>query len=64
MTTKVHPSSHVDSSAALGAEVEIEAGCFVGPDVEIGEGTRLLAGACVYGPTVIGKGNIYTFCSK
>ncbi len=62
--THQHPSSVVDPSAILHDGVEIGPFCHIGPNVEIGTGTRLLGHVSISGPTKIGEGNLfYPFCS-
>jgi UDP-N-acetylglucosamine acyltransferase len=55
----VHPSAIVDASVRIAASAEIGPYCIVGPDVEIGDGTRLLAHVVVEGPIRIGAGNVF-----
>ena len=50
----VHSSAIVEDGATLGAGVEIGPFCFVGRDVVLGEGVRLIAHATVIGKTQIG----------
>jgi UDP-N-acetylglucosamine acyltransferase len=50
----IHPTAVVDRSVRLGRAVEIGPFCVVGPQVEIGDGTRLLSNVVVSGPTRIG----------
>ncbi len=57
--TDVHASAIVDPAAILGEGVRIGPYCVIGPNVEIGADTRLLAHAYVDGPTVIGKANTF-----
>ena len=54
----VHPSAVVDRSADLADGVVIGPLCHVGADVRLGSGTRLMAGAMVLGPTVLGARNV------
>jgi UDP-N-acetylglucosamine acyltransferase len=62
--THIHPSSVIDPSAILHDGVEIGPLCHIGPQVEIGTGTRLLSHVSIAGPTKIGEGNLfYPFCS-
>lgn len=62
--THQHPSSVVDPSAILHDGVEIGPFCHIGPNVEIGSGTRLLGHVSISGPTKIGEGNLFhPFCS-
>ena len=61
---KIHPTAVVEEGAVLAENCEIGPLCFVGKDVRIGEGTRLIAQAHVSGYTTIGKNNvIYPFAS-
>jgi len=53
----VHPTAIVEKGAKLGNEVYIGPFCIVGPDVEIGDGTRLEANVSISGHTKIGKNN-------
>ncbi len=59
---KIHPTAVVDPKAQLADDVEVGPMCYVGPDVKIGAGTRLIAQCHVSGYTTIGEGNmIYPF---
>jgi UDP-N-acetylglucosamine acyltransferase len=53
----VHPTAILEKGAKLGNEVHIGPYCIVGPDVEIGDGTRLEAHISISGHTKIGKNN-------
>jgi UDP-N-acetylglucosamine acyltransferase len=55
----VHPSAIVDPAARVAESAEIGPFCIVGPDVEIGERTRLMAHVYVEGPTRIGEDNLF-----
>ncbi|HMB92798.1 MAG TPA: acyl-ACP--UDP-N-acetylglucosamine O-acyltransferase [Rhodothermales bacterium] len=61
---KIHPSSLVHSAAVLGDDIEIGPFCTVGPEVQLGDGCRLISHVVIDGPeTVIGKNNtFYPFC--
>lgn len=62
--TKIHPSSVIDPSAVLHLDAEVGPFCHIGPQVEIGRGTRLIGHVSIAGPTRIGEGNIfYPYCS-
>ena len=62
--TKIHPSSVIDPSAILHSDVEVGPFCHIGPQVEIGCGTRLIGHVSIAGPTRIGEGNVfYPYCS-
>lgn len=63
-TAFIHPSAIVEDGAVIGANVHIGPFCWVGPQVEIGEGTHLKSHVVVNGITKIGVGNeIYQFAS-
>ncbi len=63
-TANIHPSSVIEEGAVIGANVHIGPFCFVGANVEIGEGTVLKSHVVVNGHTRIGKDNqIYQFAS-
>ena len=53
----IHPSSVIDSRAELADDVEVGPLCYVGPNVRIGHGTRLISHVSILGPTTIGQGN-------
>lgn len=57
MTTDVHPTAVIDSSAELGRGVRVGPYAFVGPGVVVGDGTEIGAGAQVLGPTRMGQDN-------
>jgi len=60
----IHPTAIVDSSAKIGADVEIGPYSVIGADVEIGDGTVIGPHVIVRGPTIIGKFNrIFQFAS-
>lgn len=64
MTTGIHPTALVDSSARLAADVEVGAYTIIGPHVEIGTGTRIGPHAVITGHTRIGANNrIFQFTS-
>lgn len=50
--------SVVDPKAALAEDVEVGPFCVIGPDVRIGEGTRLISHVCINGRTTLGRGNL------
>jgi UDP-N-acetylglucosamine acyltransferase len=54
----VHPTAIIDPSAWVAESAEIGPYCIVGPDVEIGAGTRLMAHVFTDGPMTIGENNI------
>ena len=55
----VHPTAIVDSGARIHATADIGPFCVIGPDVEIGARTRLMANLFMEGPTEIGEDNIF-----
>jgi UDP-N-acetylglucosamine acyltransferase len=55
---KISPHAIVDPRAELAADVEVGHFCVIGPDVRIGEGTRLMNNVTILGPTWIGKNNV------
>lgn len=60
----IHPSAIVDAGAQLASNVTIGPWSFIGPGVEIDEGTVIGPHVVVKGPTRIGKNNhIYQFAS-
>lgn len=62
-STCIHPTAVVDPRADVADNVEIGPYCVVGPEVEIGEGTRLQSHVSITGPAVVGRDNrFYPFC--
>jgi UDP-N-acetylglucosamine acyltransferase len=60
----VHPQAIVDPSAKLAGGVTVGPWSYIGPNVEIGEGTEILSHVVVKGPTIIGRNNrIFQFSS-
>lgn len=59
-TAVIHPSSIIEEGAVIGARVHIGPFCYIGVNVEIGEGTVLKSHVVVNGHTRIGKDNIIT----
>jgi UDP-N-acetylglucosamine acyltransferase len=55
----IHPTAIVDPKSRIADTAEIGPYCIIGEEVEIGEGTRLLANVYIEGPTWIGEGNIF-----
>ncbi len=59
---KIHPTAQVDSRAKLAEDVEIGPFCVVGPEVEIGPGTRLFSHVVLEGQVRLGARNqLYPF---
>ncbi|HTN34084.1 MAG TPA: acyl-ACP--UDP-N-acetylglucosamine O-acyltransferase [Marinobacter sp.] len=60
----IHPQAIVDSSARLADGVTVGPWSYIGPGVEIGEGTEVLSHVVIKGPTTIGRNNrIFQFSS-
>ncbi len=60
----VSPMAYVDPAAELEGGVDIGPHCYVGPEVRIGSGTRLVANVAVRGPCTIGRNNtVHPFAS-
>ena len=55
---KIHPTAVVEDGAILGDGVEVGPLCFVGRNVRLGDGTRLIAQCHIDGHTTLGKNNI------
>jgi UDP-N-acetylglucosamine acyltransferase len=55
----VHPTAILDPGARIAADAEIGPYAILGPDVEIGSRTRILAHVYLEGPTLIGDDNIF-----
>jgi UDP-N-acetylglucosamine acyltransferase len=55
----IHPTAIVDSGARIAGSAEIGPFCVIGPEVEVGERTRLMAHLYVEGPTWIGADNVF-----
>lgn len=60
----IHPQAIVDPSARVADNVTVGPWSYIGPNVEIGEGTEIMSHVVVKGPTTIGRNNrIFQFCS-
>jgi len=57
MSTGIHPTACIDSSARLGKNVEIGAYSVIGAGVDIGDGTRVGCHCSILGPARIGRDN-------
>src|SRR5260370_20770481 len=55
----VHPTAIVDPAARIHASAEMGPFGVIGPEVEIGASTRLMANLYVDGPTTIGEDNVF-----
>ncbi|GHA75491.1 acyl-ACP--UDP-N-acetylglucosamine O-acyltransferase [Cognatilysobacter bugurensis] len=53
----IHPSAVVEAGAVLGANVRVGPFCYIGPEVEVGDGTTFGTHCSVTGPTRIGRDN-------
>lgn len=60
----IHPQAIVDPSARLADDVEVGPWTLIGPEVEIGAGSRIASHVVIKGPTRIGVGNrIFQFAT-
>lgn len=60
--TNIHSSAILAEGAQLGSDVEVGPYCVLGPDVKIGDGSKLMSHVVVDGCTTIGsKCNIFPF---
>ena len=60
----IHKSSVIDSKAKVGKDVKIGPFCFVGANVQLGDGVELISNVHIEGNTIVGKGTkIYPFAS-
>jgi UDP-N-acetylglucosamine acyltransferase len=60
----IHPQAIIDPSARLASDVTVGPWTYIGPNVEIGAGTRIESHVVIKGPTKIGANNhIYQFAS-
>src|ERR1700686_4155638 len=55
----VHPTAVIEPAACVHETADIGPYCIVGPEVEIGARTRLMANLFVEGPAVIGENNVF-----
>src|SRR5215471_10828766 len=55
----IHPTAIVDPNARVAETADIGPYCIIGPEVEIGARTRLMANIYLEGPTTIGEDNIF-----
>jgi UDP-N-acetylglucosamine acyltransferase len=61
---KIHSQAIIESGVKIAAGVEVGPWSYIGKDVEIGEGTKILSHVVIKGPTTIGKNNqIFQFSS-
>jgi len=60
----IHPTAIIDPKSKIADSAEIGPYCIVGPEVEIGAGTRLMAHVYLEGPTTVGEDNqFYPYAS-
>lgn len=60
--SSIHPSAVIEDGAKIGKNVKIGAFCYIGKDVELGDGCELKSHVVIEGRTKIGCGNkIYSF---
>ncbi|MBX6311627.1 MAG: acyl-ACP--UDP-N-acetylglucosamine O-acyltransferase [Isosphaeraceae bacterium] len=57
MAISIADTACVDPRAELADDVEIGPYCIIGPDVQIGRGTRLIGHVCILGMTTLGESN-------
>jgi UDP-N-acetylglucosamine acyltransferase len=55
----IHPTAIVDPAARVHETADIGPFCIIGPEVEIGARTRLMANLYIEGPTWIGEDNLF-----
>lgn len=55
MTTQIHSTAIIEDGAKIGNNVEIGPYCFVGPQVELKDGVKLISHVWVGGDTVVGE---------
>lgn len=56
---EIHPSAIVEDGAELADDVVVGAFSYVGPQVRVGAGTRLMQGVVLDGRTTVGAGNTF-----
>jgi len=55
--SQIHRTAVIEPGARLAADVTVGPFCYVGPDVSIGSGTRLIAHVTIIGHTTLGNDN-------
>lgn len=55
----IHPTAIIDPAARIAESADIGPYCVIGPDVEIGAGTRLMGHVFAEGPLTIGEDNTF-----
>lgn len=53
----IHPSAIIDPSAKLADDVEVGPWTIIGPNVEIGAGSKIESHVVIKGPSIIGRNN-------
>ena len=62
--TEIHPTAVIEKRAGIGTGVSVGPYCCIGPDVTIGDGSRLVSHVVIDGHTTIGANtHIYPFAS-
>jgi UDP-N-acetylglucosamine acyltransferase len=63
-STAIHPTAIIDSRARVPASCQVGPYCVIGPEVELGEGCRLVSHVAIEGPTKVGSHNaFFPFCA-
>ena len=61
---RIHPSAIIDPKTSIAGDAEIGPYCVIGPNVQIGAGTRLMSHVVLDGKLTIGEDNVFfPFCS-
>jgi len=55
---QIAPTATVDPKAIIADDVHIGPGCYIGPEVTVGRGSRLIANVTVLGKTRLGEHNV------
>jgi len=55
---EIHPTATVDSTAVIGLETKIGAGCYIGPKVQIGDNVTLYPNVTILDECTIGKNTV------
>ena len=58
MGARIHPTAHIDASAAIGEDCDVGPYCSIGPNVSIGPRTRLIAHVHIERETTIGADGV------
>ena len=57
MPSRIARTARIDPRACVGESADIGEGCVIGPDVEVGRGTRLSSHVCLLGRVKLGEFN-------